>query len=162
MQKSVQIVCVKQIRANGFLIVTLQIEKPNIYNKILFVLFFCRLASLKRVGSNISLLDPFLTLFRLFRDLLDPCQERKRHIPVVQMALQTEKNDFQINYAFHSRYRYRQKILLEFILRSRYRHSCSLQFRGGRIADEKNFGHTQSRKCAINNSWTKNSAGLLG
>ena len=31
-------------------------------------------------------------------------------LPVVQMALQTEKNYFQINYAFHSRYRYRPKL----------------------------------------------------
>ena len=32
----------------------------------------------------------------------------KLHLPVVQMALHTEKNDFQFNYACHSRYRYRR------------------------------------------------------
>ena len=30
-------------------------------------------------------------------------------IPVVQMALQTDKNDFRVTSAFHSRYRYRRK-----------------------------------------------------
>ena len=52
--------------------------------------------------------------------------DSKSHfLPSVQMALQIEKNDFRINYAFHSRYRHRQILL---IFRSRCRHSCSLQF----------------------------------
>ena len=33
-------------------------------------------------------------------------------------------------------------MFLELIFRSRCRHSCSLQFRGGRIADNNYFGHT--------------------
>ena len=33
---------------------------------------------------------------------------KKRVLPVVLMALQTEKNYFQINYASRSRYRYRR------------------------------------------------------
>ena len=43
-QKSVQKICAKETRANGFPKVTLQIEKPNIKQENLFVLFFCKLA----------------------------------------------------------------------------------------------------------------------
>ena len=43
-QKSVQKICAKQTRANGFPKVTLQIEKPKIQQETLFVLFFCKLA----------------------------------------------------------------------------------------------------------------------
>ena len=64
----------------------------------------------------------------------------EQQIPFVQMALQTEKNYFRINYAFHSRYRYRRK-LFEFIFGSRYRDSCSLQPGGGGTADQNCFGH---------------------
>ena len=62
-------------------------------------------------------------------------------LPVVQMALQTENTYFQINHAFHSPDTDADKKPFGNIFRSRYRHSCSLQFWGGRIADENYFGH---------------------
>ena len=40
----------------------------------------------------------------------DPLSTWVRCVPSVQMALQTEEKYFRINYAFHSRYRYRQKL----------------------------------------------------
>ena len=44
-QRSAQKVRAKQIRANGFLIATPQVEKPKIVQQYLLVLFFCKLAS---------------------------------------------------------------------------------------------------------------------
>ena len=41
---------------------------------------------------------------------------REFKFPFVQMALQTEKNYFRINYAFHSRYRHRRKLFWNFFL----------------------------------------------
>ena len=46
-QKSVQKICAKQTRANGLPKVTLQIEKPNIQQENVFVLFFCKLSLAK-------------------------------------------------------------------------------------------------------------------
>ena len=43
------------------------------------------------------------------RQLFAACSKNHSRLPVVQMALQTEKIYFRINYAFHSRYRYRRK-----------------------------------------------------
>ena len=53
-QKSVQKICAKQTRANGFPKVTLQIEKPNIQQENLFVLFFCKLALARFLGGFFS------------------------------------------------------------------------------------------------------------
>ena len=47
---------------------------------------------------------------------------------------------FSPNYALHSRYRHR-RITLELVFHNRRRHSCSLQLKGGQIADINYFGN---------------------
>ena len=42
--------------------------------------------------------------------VIEPQRGRNEGIPFVQVALQTEKKYFGINYACHSRYRYRQRL----------------------------------------------------
>ena len=66
---------------------------------------------------------------KAYRGNLSPSPRKfmQSTIPSVQTALQTEKNYFRINYAFHSRYRYRRKLFWNCFFRSRCRHSCSLQ-----------------------------------
>ena len=56
------------------------------------------------------------------------------------MALQTE-NVIWINCSFHGRYRHRWELFWDHF-HSRCRHSCSLQFWGGRATDGNNLGHT--------------------
>ena len=61
-------------------------------------------------------------------------------LPFVQMALQTEKTYLRINYAFHSRYRYRRKLFwnLFFVADTDTVVLCSLE--GPRIGDRNYFG----------------------
>ena len=56
-------------------------------------------------------------------------------IPFVQMALQTEKNYFRINYAFPSRYRYRRKTFRNSFFVADADTALLCSFEGGRIAD---------------------------
>ena len=54
------------------------------------------------------------TLGELVGNLWSPPELEAAQPPFVQMALQTQKNYFRINYAFRSRYRYRQILFWNF------------------------------------------------
>ena len=64
-----------------------------------------------------------------------------KHIPFVQMALQTDKTYFRMNSAFQSRYRHRQTCFWNSSLVADTDTAVLYSLKGGRIADQNCFGH---------------------